>query len=241
MSDTRTVADFYDDFTDRQLAVGVNDRHRQIAAAMKRAGWRDGQRVLEIGAGIGTLTELLLEGIGPTGLLHATDLSPKSIEVARTRLGLRPNLEVSAGDVLTLELDRTFDVIVLPDVIEHIPLELHGKLFSRVRQWLRDDGFAFLNYPNPYYLAWCLEHEPELLQIIEQPIYADALASHVYANGLYIHSLETYSIWIEQGDYTRAVLRVAADANTFTELPAVTSSLVARAAQQAKALLSGSR
>lgn len=239
MSDSSAVADYYDDYTERQVAVGINDRHRQIAAAMRRAGWTEGQRVLEIGAGVGTLTELLLEGIGARGRLHATDLSPKSIELARTRLGSRANLELSAGDILEMDLNATFDVIVLPDVIEHIPLDLHGRLFSRLREWLTDDGFIFLNYPNPYYLAWCREHRPDVLQIIDQPVYADALAQHVYAAGLYFHSLETYAIWIREGDYTRAVLKVSAAATTFNELPEQQPSLRSRAAHRARGLLRG--
>lgn len=239
MSDPSAVADYYDDYTERQVAVGVNERHRAIAAAMRRAGWRQGQRVLEIGAGVGTLTELLLEGVGAEGMLHAIDLSPKSIQLAAVRLGSPANLQLSAGDILEMELNQTFDVIVLPDVIEHIPLELHGRLFGRLRSWLADDGFVFLNYPNPYYLAWCREHRPDVLQIIDQPVYADVLARQVYASGLYFHSLETYAIWIEQGDYTRAVLRVAASATTFTELPTRPPSLGSRFAHRAKALLGG--
>lgn len=239
MVDKASVTNYYDDYTDRQVTVGVNERHRAIAAAMRDAGWREGQRVLEVGAGVGTLTELLVAGLGTTGSLLASDLSPKSIDIARARLGEHANVELVAGDVLELEFDGKFDVVVLPDVIEHIPLELHGKLFGRLREWLAQDGFVFLNYPNPYYLAWCHVHRPELVQIIDQPIYADVLASHVYGSGLYIHMLETYSIWIDQGDYTRAVLRVAADANTFTETPTTPPSLIRRVTRRARALLSG--
>ncbi len=35
-----------------------------------------------------------------------------------------------AGDVLELDVGGSYDVIVLPDVIEHIPLELHEALFQ---------------------------------------------------------------------------------------------------------------
>ncbi len=80
------VAAYYDDYTDRQVAVGVNARHRAIATGMRAAGWRPEHRVFEIGAGVGTLTQLIAEGLGPDGSLLAVDLSPKSIEIARERL-----------------------------------------------------------------------------------------------------------------------------------------------------------
>jgi hypothetical protein len=31
---------FYDGWVDHQVSVGINDRHRAIAASVRRAGWR---------------------------------------------------------------------------------------------------------------------------------------------------------------------------------------------------------
>ncbi len=98
-----------------------------------------------------------------------------------------------------------------------------------------------LNYPNPYYLAWCHEHRPEVLQVIDQPVYADVLIPHIYRSGLYVHTLETYSLWVQEGDYSRAVLRVAGSASAFTDIPSTPPSRVRRAAQKAEALLRGRR
>jgi 2-polyprenyl-3-methyl-5-hydroxy-6-metoxy-1,4-benzoquinol methylase len=228
-----TSRDFYDDYVARQLSVGVNARHRAIAAGLRRFGWRPGDRVLEIGSGVGTLTELLAEGQREGGKLVGVDLSPRSIEAARQRLS-GPNIRLIAGDVLELELVGPFDVIVLPDVLEHIPLEHHERLFDRVARWLAPEGFVFLNYPSPHYLAWCHEHRPDLLQAIDQPIHADALLRNVYRSGLYLVHLETYSIWIQEGDYVMAVLRLDAAAHTFTavvERPTIMSRVRRRVAR----------
>jgi len=222
------VKAFYDDFVGRQTAVGVNARHRSILAWLRRFGLRPGDRVLEIGCGIGTLTGLLADELGPQGSVLAVDLSPASIEAARERLGDRDNVSLVAADIVEAELEGSFDAVVLPDVIEHIPLERHGALFARIAALVKPAGFVLLHYPNPHYLKWCHEHRPGELQIVDQPIHADALLASAGPQGLYLAYLETYSIWVREGDYTVAVLRPLAGTGTFTDLPPRRPSLSAR-------------
>jgi trans-aconitate 2-methyltransferase len=210
---------FYDEFVDYQEGVGVNERHRAILRGLLDHGLKPDHDVLEIGCGIGTLTDLLSDALEGRGLVMGLDLSPKSIEVAKSRLADRTNVSVVTADVLETELDRSFDVIVLPDVVEHIPLEHHHELFRRISTWLAPDGFVLLNYPNPYFLAWCHGHRPDLLQLIDQPIHADELLTNAAPHGLYLHFLETYSIWVDEGDYVLAVLRPSAAATQFTIVP----------------------
>jgi cyclopropane fatty-acyl-phospholipid synthase-like methyltransferase len=219
---------FYDDYVARQEKVGVNARHHSIMGWLRRSGLRPGHRVLEIGCGVGTLTELLAEDLEPGGSIVALDFSLKSIEGARERLARFNHVRLVVGDVLDVELDGRFDVVVLPDVIEHIPIEQHSKLFGQVASWVRPKGFVLLHYPNPYHLEWCREHSPEVLQIIDQPIYADALVGNVYPHGLYLDSLQTYTIWVREGDYVAAVLKPRAGTGTFTRLPAESPSLLTR-------------
>ena len=210
---------YYDEFVEHQVAVGVNERHHAILRHLKRAGLAPSHRVLEIGSGVGTLTELLARYIRDDGYILATDLSPRSIEVARRSLSRFDSVRFAAGDILALEIPDTFDAVVLPDVIEHIPIERHPQLFERIAGWLRPQGFVVLNYPNPNYLEWCCENKPEGLQIIDQPIHTDLLTANSYPHGLYLDYLETYSIWVIEGDYQIAVMRRRADAAQFTEIP----------------------
>ncbi len=209
---------FYDKYVDRQLRVGVNERHKAIVARLRRFGMKCGQSVLEIGSGVGTLTGLMAEELGPEGSLVGVDLSPKSIEAAQEKLASFANTRMLAGDILEMDFQESFDVIVLPDVIEHIPLESHSDLFGKVAGWLDPGGFVFLHYPNPHYLAWCKEHRPELLQLVDQPIHADVLTANTYPHGLYLDCLERYSVWIEEGDYVMAVLRRHSDKAVFTDV-----------------------
>ena len=146
----------------------------------------------------------------------ATDLSPKSIEAAKIRLSSFRNIRYAAGDVLEIEIEGVFDVVVLPDVIEHIPIESHPVLFKRIAAWLAPGGFVLLHYPNPFYLQWLHEHTPEVLQVIDQPIHADHLLANSYAAGLSLDFLQTYSVWTREGDYVVAVLKSLTATRTFT-------------------------
>jgi 2-polyprenyl-3-methyl-5-hydroxy-6-metoxy-1,4-benzoquinol methylase len=219
---------FYDEYIGRQTEVGINARHRSIMRWLRRFGLRPDDRVLEIGCGVGTLTQLLAEALGPKGSVVAVDFSSRSIEAARERLVGFNHVKLVVGDVADVELDGRFDAIVLPDVIEHIPLAQHSRLFERVASWVRPDGFVALHDPNPHHLEWCREHRPEVLQVIDQPIHADVLVGNAYPHGLYLDFLETYSIWVREGDYVVAMMRPRAGTRTFTQLPPPRRSLLTR-------------
>jgi SAM-dependent methyltransferase len=96
--------------------------HRLIAQIM-RSMVPQGRKVLEIGTGAGDLLAALRpeEGVG-------VDLSPAMVELARER---HPHLcfEVGAGE--TTALDKTFDYIVLSDVVPYVYDLL--RLFERAR------------------------------------------------------------------------------------------------------------
>jgi len=227
------VTAFYDEFLDRQARVGVNARHRAILAWLLRFGMRPQDRVLEIGCGAGTLTQLLAEAL-PRGSVFGADLSPRTIDAARERLAGFGNAEVVAGDVLELDAgEEPYDAVVLPDVIEHIPVELHDALFGRVAGWLKPDGFALVHYPNPHHLEWCHENHPDRLQIVDQPVHANVLLDNAYRHGLYLSYYELYSIWLREGDYVVAVLRPSAGVGGFTRLPQPRQSPIRRLARRA--------
>jgi SAM-dependent methyltransferase len=75
-----------------------------------------GRTVLEIGAGIGAVTEHLVRGRE----IVATDLSPSSVETMRERFRDAPNVTVLQADVRTLSSSERFDSVLMINVLEHI-------------------------------------------------------------------------------------------------------------------------
>jgi SAM-dependent methyltransferase len=104
---------------DRQLAETLD----ALTEAVNYADWvlemiqpYLGSTMLELGAGHGTVTELLLRH----GKVTAADLSLRCVELLRERFDEHPDVEVLHGDVATVVAGRTFDSVVLVNVLEHI-------------------------------------------------------------------------------------------------------------------------
>lgn len=213
----KEIESYYNDYAEVQIKTGINQRHHSILRLLRQSGLRRYHRVLEVGCGIGALTYLLARYLSPRSELVAIDISPKSVEIAQQRLRNYPNCRVFAGeaeDILPSPL--TFDVIVLPDVLEHIPLEQHKHLFMVLRSLLTTDGFIFIHIPHPNFLRWSEQHLPDTLQLIDQPVYTDKILSNAYPAGFYLHHLNSYGLWRQPYDYQVIVLKVVRDSDTFT-------------------------
>ncbi|MEO7984333.1 MAG: class I SAM-dependent methyltransferase, partial [Bacteroidota bacterium] len=192
-------AEFYDHFIKNQVESGINDRIAGLYRRLCKMGLQTGSSVLEIGCGIGTLTYLLTRKV-KTGRIEATDISPQSIAYARKNL-VRPNLSLYAGDILKLEpYSKTFDFVLLFDVIEHIPVADHTVLFKKISRWMQEHSWLLINIPNPGSILFDQKNNPAALQEIDQPVYPDHLATVLAGAGLDIVQFETYSVWV-RNDY----------------------------------------
>jgi ubiquinone/menaquinone biosynthesis C-methylase UbiE len=200
------IENFYDDFVEKQKKISINKRHYSILDILEKTNLSSHYNVLEIGCGIGTFTTLLSTKI-VEGQIVAMDISGESIKYAQETIK-RTNLKFIHADATNFDFgNQKFDVIVMPDVIEHIPIELHKKLFESLSRVLNINGYIMIHIPNPYYLQWCHENRPDLLQVIDQPITTDILIQNTYPNGLFIDALKTYPIWINDNDYQYVILR----------------------------------
>lgn len=218
---------FYDAYVEEQLKKGINHRHISIQELLIKKGLKRNDVVLEIGAGIGTVTGLIAKYI-KQGKIVANDISPKSIEVAKQRLSKLNNIEYLVGDIINLEVNDIFDVIVLPDVLEHIPKEEHVQLFEKFHKILNKDGWIFIHIPNPFYLEHITQHQPQNLQELDQPLHLSHLSKVFDETKFYIQELNNYSIYVKENDYQYIVLRRKIDKNKFTSITLPKESLISR-------------
>jgi ubiquinone/menaquinone biosynthesis C-methylase UbiE len=91
------------DFLDRQ--AGITQLRHEVA---KRLHLEAGQKVLDVGCGIGGATFSLAEVTGPSGLVAGVDVSSALIEVANKRIGTRAGIEFRVGDASQIPYPNGF-------------------------------------------------------------------------------------------------------------------------------------
>jgi glycosyltransferase involved in cell wall biosynthesis len=100
-----------------------------------------GDRVLEVGAGHGTLTELIADGRA----VVATDISVGCLDALHERFAGRPGIDVVEADISAAPTLGTFDSVVLVNVLEHVADDLAA--LDRLRQALRPEGRLVIFVP----------------------------------------------------------------------------------------------
>ncbi len=201
------VAQFYDEFADNQLRIGVNSRHLSIIDKLIQAGLKPEHHVLEIGCGIGTVSHLIAKKT-PKGRVLGVDISPKSIAQAQKAWSKLTNLTFEVSDMKGFQKENeTFDFVVLPDVLEHIPVSDHFSLFETISRHSHQNTVIFIHIPAPRFLEWLIEHVPEKLQVIDQPLDTSDLVKNITVNGFYLEKMETYSVYYKEKDYQYFIFR----------------------------------
>lgn len=206
MATKEQVKDYYDTFKEHQKQLGINIRHRTILKNLKNAGLKPNSNVLEIGCGIGTVSNLILKYITDGGFV-GLDISPESITMAKNFNSFHKKAEFLVNDMSNFTHKTKFDFIVFPDVLEHIPVEQHANIFETVSKLSSDKAVILINIPEPNYLNWVRENAPERLQIIDQSLSMQDLLNNSYPYGFKLYSMNPYSLHYDVNDYLSIVLK----------------------------------
>jgi cyclopropane-fatty-acyl-phospholipid synthase len=115
-----------------------------LAKTCERADLRDGQRVLELGCGWGSLSLWMAEHYPKSQILGVSNSAPqREFIMARARArGLR-NLEIRTCDMNGFEPGELFDRVVSVEMFEH--MRNWEQLFTRVSGWMKADARLFLH------------------------------------------------------------------------------------------------
>lgn len=208
MTTKQNIGEFYDDFSSKQQETGVNLRHFQLMQLLIDAGLRPWHKVFEVGCGIGTLTGLIAN-YTRKGSIVAADISSRSIEMAKKRLSLKTNIQFVVTDMIGFEHSQVFDFIVLPDVMEHIPIEQHPMLFNTLARHMHATSILFIHIPHPLALDYYREHQPETLQIIDQSLEAEQLIRDASKAGLQLVQYKAYALFHHEPDYVLLHFRLS--------------------------------
>ncbi|WP_297335676.1 class I SAM-dependent methyltransferase [Algoriphagus sp.] len=209
MEEKDKIVSFYDQFVEKQEKTGINSRHLSILDKVVTSGLRSHHRILEVGCGIGTVSHLLANQV-KNGNVLAVDISPESIEKAKKIWTDQPNLQFEVSDMSDFhKSNETYDFFVFPDVLEHIPIDQHSRLFQKIKAHSHSDSVIFVHIPSPRYLQWMIENEPEKLQVIDQPLDSGDLIKSISEAGFYLEKMETYALFYEEKDYQYFVFRAS--------------------------------
>lgn len=117
---------------------------RALQLTCEHAELKDGQEILELGCGWGSLSLWMAERY-PASRILAVSNSNSQREYILSEAGRRglTNLDVMTCDVNDLALTRQFDRVVSVEMFEHV--RNHGLLMDRISRWLRPDGKLFVH------------------------------------------------------------------------------------------------
>ncbi len=117
---------------------------RALELTVEHAGLRDGQRILELGCGWGSLSLFMAEKLPSCDIVSVSNSASQRafIESEARKRGLS-NLRVVTADMNSFTCEGGFDRIVSVEMFEH--MANWSELLARARGWLRPEGRLFLH------------------------------------------------------------------------------------------------
>ena len=143
----------------------------------KRAALSDGQEVLELGCGWGSLTfhmALTYPNSKITAVSNSND-QRQFIEKKCDELKIK-NIKVITADMNDFSSEKTFDRVVSIEMFEH--MRNYDELLKRVSEWLKKDGKLFVHIFSHKEIAYPFEDQDE----------GDWMAREFFSGGHYAFS-----------------------------------------------------
>jgi SAM-dependent methyltransferase len=164
---------------------------------------RQVRSVLVIGCGSGQGAHFVATRVARQARVLGVDISPASIAIAE-KLFAHSRIEYRCMDVATEGLSGVWEVIVFPDVYEHIPVAARPGLHQQLRSALAPNGLLLLTLPSRWHQEM-LHVRGSGLQIVDETVTLEdlqQLARDIDGNITYYAMV---SVWGGH-DYVHAVL-----------------------------------
>jgi cyclopropane-fatty-acyl-phospholipid synthase len=144
-----------------------------LQLTVDRAQLRNGQQVLELGCGWGSLT-LFMAAQFPQSRIVAVSNSSSQRAFIRERAARRglTNVEVITADINEFDTLERFDRIVSVEMFEHV--RNYAALFEKLDSWLTDAGRLFVHIFAHHRFAYTFEARGE----------SDWMARHFFSGGM---------------------------------------------------------
>jgi 2-polyprenyl-6-hydroxyphenyl methylase/3-demethylubiquinone-9 3-methyltransferase len=120
----------------RSMFVDINSLAKQIHC------WCDANKILELGCGEGAITSQLVK-FYPHAYITAIDITPRVGRMFQGDLS-RVTFKVQTIRDCITEEKADFDLVVISDVIHHVPWNMHREFLSDAGQALKPGGYLIL-------------------------------------------------------------------------------------------------
>jgi SAM-dependent methyltransferase len=199
------VKEYYDKNVIGKLKGFVYGNKRVEIAWVEIHKWLSNpSNILEIGCGIGDISWRLSERY-PAAQVLGFDVSTKSIDIAKCLFKCKNILFLQADDISGLETDaRKFDVIVMMDVYEHIPIDLRENIFEFIRANTSEESILFISCPTVAHQNYLKKNSPSGIQPVDEDITIKEVVEVAEKTGLPLLFYKEVSVW-NSGDYLHAV------------------------------------
>ncbi len=170
---------------------------RMLELTVDRAEITNGQSILELGCGWGSLTLFMAENF-PNSKITAVSNSKPQREYIQSQLKARnlKNVQVITKDMNVFKTQKKFQRIVSVEMFEH--MRNYEALFAKVRSWLAPKGKLFIHVFNHREQAYLFESEGP----------SDWMGRYFFTGGimpsrnLYLHfapPLQIEKMWVVDG------------------------------------------
>ena len=117
----------------------------------------EGDRVLDVCCGTGSLALTLRASLGGRGSVHGIDASPEMINMARhkaLKAGMEVDFRIGLAQALPFT-DKMFDLVVSQLAIHHLPRDLKVRAFGEMYRVLKPKGrCVIIDYEPPKAIPW---------------------------------------------------------------------------------------
>lgn len=154
------------------VATLAESEEAMLRLSTERAGIEDGQAILDLGCGWGSLTLYLAQRFPNARILAVSNSKSQgefiAAEAAKRGLG---NVRHQVADINRFDTAERFDRAVSIEMFEHV--RNYGILFERIARWLRPEGKLFVHVFCHRELAYAFEDEGP----------GDWMARHFFSGG----------------------------------------------------------
>lgn len=194
------VSTFYDNFNLNRKGTYRNLRHLKLINLLFSEGLKKDSSILEIGCGSGPISEVLAKYV-KKGRFTGMDISEESIKMLNFKFADSPNVNFISSDLNDFSVNEKFDFILLADVLEHIPVDIHEDVFEKLNHFSTSKTKIIINIPSFELINWMKVNKPKELQIIDQALLSSHVISLANKNGFSLKRALKHKLFHETEDY----------------------------------------